>query len=244
MDQALASCRRLLALVALEPRARKLGQRIHVGEFPAIREQGPRGCAWATFVSRVTKFCRSKFGEDVPAGGAYGDVENALIADLQTRVRAYEEHMDAMEVRKAASELRAIWAAGNEYLQAGAPWVHVQRGPRTGRRTNPFGAEPCGLLRHTVGPLHPRCQCNPARNHERHRCRVAHGRGRKLGATARRARLHCSRGQLCQNQRRATRRLARTLCGAARLSATRSPIQGGPLPQGRAKSGRGHPVRT
>jgi methionyl-tRNA synthetase len=30
--------------------------------------------------------------------------------------------MDAIEIRKAASELRAIWVAGNEYLQAVAPW--------------------------------------------------------------------------------------------------------------------------
>ncbi len=34
------------------------------------------------FVSRITKFCRSKFGEAVPAGGTYGDREAALIADL------------------------------------------------------------------------------------------------------------------------------------------------------------------
>ena len=75
------------------------------------------------FVSRITKFCRSKFGEIIPEGGAYGDRETALIAELATRVRAYEAHMEAMEVRKAAGELRAMWAAGNEYLQAAAPWT-------------------------------------------------------------------------------------------------------------------------
>ncbi|GKY88594.1 methionine--tRNA ligase [Sinisalibacter aestuarii] len=75
------------------------------------------------FVSRVTKFCRSKFGEEVPAGGEYGAAEQALIADLTARVATYEKLMDAMEVRKSATELRAIWAAGNEYLQAAAPWA-------------------------------------------------------------------------------------------------------------------------
>ncbi|AGI71170.1 methionyl-tRNA ligase MetG [Octadecabacter arcticus 238] len=74
------------------------------------------------FVSRVTKFCRSKFSEDVPAGGEYGDAENKLIADLQIRLTAYQAAMDAIEVRKAAAEVRAMWAAGNEYLQAAAPW--------------------------------------------------------------------------------------------------------------------------
>lgn len=79
------------------------------------------------FVSRITKFCRSKYGEEVPAGGATGERAAALITELETRVRAYEAHMEAIEVRKAATELRAIWVAGNEYLQSAAPWtVHKE----------------------------------------------------------------------------------------------------------------------
>lgn len=83
------------------------------------------------FVSRVTKFCRSKFGEEVPAGGVFGEAETALIAELTTRIRAYEGHMAAMEVRKSAQELRAIWVAGNEYLQNAAPWSTFKEDPET-----------------------------------------------------------------------------------------------------------------
>ncbi|MEZ5796318.1 MAG: methionine--tRNA ligase [Paracoccaceae bacterium] len=82
-------------------------------------------------VSRVTKFARSKFGETVPAGGAFGPVEHALIADIGARIRDYEACMDAMEIRKAAAELRAIWVAGNEYLQAAAPWTVVKTDAET-----------------------------------------------------------------------------------------------------------------
>ena len=81
------------------------------------------------FVSRVTKFCRSKFSENVPEGGAFGSREDALIGDLTARVRQYETHMEAMEVRKAATELRAIWVAGNEYLQSAAPWATFKEDP-------------------------------------------------------------------------------------------------------------------
>jgi methionyl-tRNA synthetase len=81
------------------------------------------------FASRITKFCRAKFGESVPEAGEYGDQEQALIADLTTRIRAYEQYMDAMEVRKSAQELRAIWVAGNEYLQSAAPWVTFKTDP-------------------------------------------------------------------------------------------------------------------
>ena len=81
------------------------------------------------FVSRVTKFCRSKFGETVPEGGDYGDQEFALVAELEEKLEAYEAHMEAMEIRKAAAELRAIWVAGNEYLQAAAPWSAFKEDP-------------------------------------------------------------------------------------------------------------------
>ncbi|WP_147106776.1 methionine--tRNA ligase [Tateyamaria sp. syn59] len=78
------------------------------------------------FVSRVTKFCRSKFGEVVPDGGTYGPAEQALIADLDMRIARYIALMDAMEVRKSAQELRAIWVSGNEYLQTAAPWATIK----------------------------------------------------------------------------------------------------------------------
>ena len=81
------------------------------------------------FVSRVTKFCRSKFSEAVPDGGAYGPEELALIDVLQERLDRYQQHMDAIEVRKAAAELRAIWVAGNEYLQSTAPWTVFKTDP-------------------------------------------------------------------------------------------------------------------
>jgi methionyl-tRNA synthetase len=81
------------------------------------------------FASRVTKFCRSKFGEVVPKGGTYGPEEQTLFDTLGKRIAAYNSFMDDMEVRKAASELRAIWVAGNEYLQTAAPWAKFKEDP-------------------------------------------------------------------------------------------------------------------
>jgi methionyl-tRNA synthetase len=81
------------------------------------------------FVSRITKFCRSKFGETVPEGGEWGPLEAALIARLDAGLQAYQGHMDRIEVRKAAAELRALWVAGNEYLQEAAPWTQHKTDP-------------------------------------------------------------------------------------------------------------------
>ncbi|MEM9013173.1 MAG: methionine--tRNA ligase [Pseudomonadota bacterium] len=81
------------------------------------------------FVSRVTKFCRSRFGEVVPEGGAETELEARLRQALTTRLAAYEAHWEAIEVRKAAAELRAIWVLGNEYLQEAEPWAVFKQDP-------------------------------------------------------------------------------------------------------------------
>ncbi len=80
-------------------------------------------------VSRVTKFAKSKFGDTLPDGGDWGARETALVAELTQRLAAYEAAMEGIEVRRAASELRAIWAAGNEYLQSAAPWTVFKSDP-------------------------------------------------------------------------------------------------------------------
>jgi len=82
------------------------------------------------FVSRVTKFARSKWGEAVPEGGEWGEREQALATALAERLAAYETCLDHREVRKAAAELRAIWVLGNEYLQAAAPWASFKTDPQ------------------------------------------------------------------------------------------------------------------
>ena len=121
---------RLLALVVAFQCTRKFRCRIHMGKFPSECEQRFGRCL-GNFVSRITKFCRSKFGEVVPEGGSYGEQEEKLIADITARLRDYETHMNAIDVRKAAAELRAIWVAGNEYLQSAAPWSTFKEDPET-----------------------------------------------------------------------------------------------------------------
>ncbi len=81
------------------------------------------------FVSRIMKFCRSKFSEQVPAGGTYGPAEAALAAEIDARLADYQTAMEAIEIRRAAQALRAIWVAGNEYLQHAAPWALAKTDP-------------------------------------------------------------------------------------------------------------------
>ncbi len=81
------------------------------------------------FVNRVTRFCNARFGQAVPDAGEYGAAEKALIDELDKRLAVYANHLEEMEYRKAFAELRAIWVAGNEYLQIAAPWTVIKENP-------------------------------------------------------------------------------------------------------------------
>jgi methionyl-tRNA synthetase len=107
------------------------------------------------FVSRITKFCRSKFGEAVPEGGAYGQREEAVTDALRARVAAYTAHMDAIEIRKAASELRAIWVLGNEYLQDAAPWSLYKTDPDAAAAVTRFALNLIGIYAGLSQPFIP-----------------------------------------------------------------------------------------
>ncbi len=81
------------------------------------------------FVSRITKFTRSKWGEELPEGGETGEMEAKLAQDINARLAKLTAHLEAIELRKAAAELRAIWVLGNEYLQAAEPWAVYKEDP-------------------------------------------------------------------------------------------------------------------
>ncbi len=78
------------------------------------------------FVNRITKYAVGKFDGKVPSGGEWGEAEDWLVDELSARIPKLIACYEAMEFRKAASETRAIWAAGNEYLTQAAPWTHYK----------------------------------------------------------------------------------------------------------------------
>ncbi|MFJ4487167.1 methionine--tRNA ligase [Streptomyces longwoodensis] len=78
------------------------------------------------FVNRVLSFSRKRFGEAVPEGGEPGEAEARLGAEIARLLAEYEEQMEAIQFRKAAAALRALWSAGNSYLEEKAPWLEIK----------------------------------------------------------------------------------------------------------------------
>ncbi|MGH7024403.1 MAG: methionine--tRNA ligase [Caulobacteraceae bacterium] len=81
------------------------------------------------FVNRIVRFCQSRFEGEVPAGGELGPLEEALFADVAARLADLTEQFEAIELRKLAQALRALWVVGNEYLQLAAPWTAIKTDP-------------------------------------------------------------------------------------------------------------------
>ena len=78
------------------------------------------------FVNRIVKFAESKMDGVVPDGGAPGELEAKLEADVRAGVAEATAAFETMEFRKAAQAIRAVWVLGNEYLQVAAPWTALK----------------------------------------------------------------------------------------------------------------------
>lgn len=81
------------------------------------------------FVNRVLSFSRKRFGDEVPAGNAAGKGEAKLGEEIAGLLAEYEAQMEALQFRKAAAALRALWSAGNSYLEEKAPWLEIKTDP-------------------------------------------------------------------------------------------------------------------
>ena len=81
---------------------------------------------FGNFVNRIVKFAESRFGGVVPDGGAPGPREETLYAEVSEKLADLTAQMEAIEIRKSAQAVRALWVLGNEYLTEAAPWTAIK----------------------------------------------------------------------------------------------------------------------
>ena len=81
------------------------------------------------FVNRILKFCETRLGGAVPQGGDPGPREAQLYVDVGAALAELTASLEALEIRKSAQALRALWVLGNEYLAEAAPWTALKTDP-------------------------------------------------------------------------------------------------------------------
>jgi methionyl-tRNA synthetase len=69
----------------------------------------------------------SRFGQTIPEGGVPGEPEARLHERCKELVHEYEDYLQQFEFRKATQTLRALWSAGNLYLDERAPWHLIKQ---------------------------------------------------------------------------------------------------------------------
>jgi methionyl-tRNA synthetase len=78
------------------------------------------------FVNRILRFAEARFEGKIPAGGEPGPLEEKLYAQVAEKLADLTAQFEAIEIRKTAQALRALWVVGNEYLQEAAPWTAIK----------------------------------------------------------------------------------------------------------------------
>lgn len=81
---------------------------------------------FGNFVNRTLRFCSARFGDAVPEGGAPGETEKTLAAEVQGVLDRYTADLAAMQLRRAAADLRELWVIGNVYIDRAAPWTAIK----------------------------------------------------------------------------------------------------------------------
>ncbi|HEX8233367.1 MAG TPA: methionine--tRNA ligase [Caulobacteraceae bacterium] len=107
------------------------------------------------FVNRVLKFTESRFEARVPEGGEPSELELRLYGEVGERIGALTACLEAMEFRKAAQELRALWVLGNEYLQEAAPWTAIKTDPERAAVIVRTGINLAALFARVSAPVIP-----------------------------------------------------------------------------------------
>ncbi|HEY2659791.1 MAG TPA: methionine--tRNA ligase [Caulobacteraceae bacterium] len=110
---------------------------------------------FGNFVNRILKFNETRFEGIVPAGGEPGPLEEKLYVDVCARLADLTEQMEAIEVRKSAQALRALWVLGNEYLQEAAPWTAIKSDPARAAVVVRTGINLVGLFARVSAPMIP-----------------------------------------------------------------------------------------
>jgi len=81
---------------------------------------------FGNLVIRLVRFAVQAFDGRVPAGGEPAERERRLAVEIGGSVERLRTHHEAVELRRAAAETRAIWSRANAYLQDAAPWASIK----------------------------------------------------------------------------------------------------------------------
>lgn len=107
------------------------------------------------FVNRITRFTASRFDGKVPQPAETGEEDIQLGKDIEESLKLLETHLEKIEIRKMASEIRKIWGIANEYITRAAPWQQIKTDPEKAATSVYYGLNLCVLCAVIAKPYIP-----------------------------------------------------------------------------------------
>jgi methionyl-tRNA synthetase len=98
------------------------------GRFAADVNADLADC-FGNLVNRLLSFAVSRYGGVVPDGGVAGPAEVEAAGRIGAHLSCLRVHHEALQFRKVAGEVRAIWRLANAYAAEAAPWVRLKSDP-------------------------------------------------------------------------------------------------------------------
>ncbi len=109
------------------------------------------------FVNRILKFCESRFDGVVPAGGAPGEIEQRLFAQVSEKLAETHVANGGDRTAQVGAGAAGALGAGQRVPAGGRALERHPRGPRPRRGDRAHRDKPRGPLRAGLGADHPVC---------------------------------------------------------------------------------------
>jgi methionyl-tRNA synthetase len=77
---------------------------------------------FGNLANRVLSFAATRFAGRVPSEGEPGAAEQALGHEAETIIADCTRHFEAIRLRRACEQIRALWSLGDRYFATQAPW--------------------------------------------------------------------------------------------------------------------------
>jgi methionyl-tRNA synthetase len=81
---------------------------------------------FGNFVNRTLSLCKLHFDSRVPAFHEFTAKDEDFLCRIDDCLIRLKDYYESMQFRKAALEVRTIWALGNEYISVVAPWTAIK----------------------------------------------------------------------------------------------------------------------
>nr|WP_209442503.1 methionine--tRNA ligase [Pyrolobus fumarii] len=107
------------------------------------------------YVHRVLRFIEARFDSTIPEPGELNEIDKNFLETVREAPQRVAEEMDRFRLKLALERVLELARAGNQYLNAKAPWDAIKTNPRDAATTMYLAANSIATLAILLAPFTP-----------------------------------------------------------------------------------------